>query len=47
VAGWIFTPLNSAGFDSRISIEDGMKARYDLRASVRFLREKIDRHFGD
>lgn len=38
----IFSILHSAGFDSRISIEDGME---DLRESVQFLRGKIDRQF--
>ena len=42
----IFSILNSVGFDSWISIEDGMDGMDDLRASVKFLREKIDKHFG-
>jgi len=42
----IFSTLHSVGFDSWISIEDGMNGMDDLRESVRFLREKIDRHFG-
>jgi len=42
----IFSILKSVGFDSWISIEDGMDGMDDLRASVKFLREKIDRHFG-
>jgi sugar phosphate isomerase/epimerase len=41
----IFSILSSVGFDSWISIEDGMNGMDDLRESVRFLREKIDRHF--
>ena len=43
----IFSILNSVGFHSWISIEDGMNGMDDLRESVRFLREKIDRHFKD
>ena len=42
----IFSTLASVGFASWISIEDGMNGMEDLRASVRFLREKIDRHFA-
>jgi sugar phosphate isomerase/epimerase len=41
----IFSILNSVGFDSWISIEDGMNGMDDLRASVAFLRQKIDQHF--
>jgi sugar phosphate isomerase/epimerase len=41
----IFSILNSVGFAGWISIEDGMDGMDDLRESVRFLREKIDRHF--
>ncbi len=41
----IFSTLNSVGFNSWISIEDGMNGMDDLRASVQFLRTKIDRHF--
>ncbi|MCF3651828.1 sugar phosphate isomerase/epimerase family protein [Synoicihabitans lomoniglobus] len=43
----IFSTLAAEGFDSWISIEDGMDGMDDLRESVRFLREKIDRHFAD
>jgi sugar phosphate isomerase/epimerase len=42
----IFSTLNSVGFSSWISIEDGMNGVDDLRESVRFLRAKIDKHFG-
>ena len=42
----IFSILRSVGFASWISIEDGMDGMDDLRASVSFLREKIDRHFA-
>jgi sugar phosphate isomerase/epimerase len=42
----IFSTLSAIGFDSWISIEDGMNGLDDLRDSVRFLREKIDRHFS-
>jgi sugar phosphate isomerase/epimerase len=43
----IFSILNSVGFKSWISIEDGMNGMDDLRESVRFLKEKIDQHFTD
>jgi sugar phosphate isomerase/epimerase len=43
----IFSTLNAVGFQGWISIEDGMNGMDDLRESVRFLREKIDRHFKD
>jgi sugar phosphate isomerase/epimerase len=41
----IFSILNSVGFSSWISIEDGMNGVDDLRESVRFLQAKIDLHF--
>ena len=41
----IFSILSSVGFNSWISIEDGMNGMDDLRESVRFLRAKIIRHF--
>ncbi len=41
----IFSILNSVGFSGWISIEDGMNGMDDLRESVRFLKEKIERHF--
>lgn len=41
----IFSTLHSVGFNSWISIEDGMDGMDDLRESVRFLREKIAKHF--
>lgn len=41
----IFSTLNAAGFNSWISIEDGMNGMDDLRESARFLRAKIDQHF--
>lgn len=41
----IFSTLNAAGFNSWISIEDGMDGMDDLRESVRFLREKMAKHF--
>jgi sugar phosphate isomerase/epimerase len=41
----IFSTLNSVGFSSWISIEDGMNGVDDLRESVGFLRAKIDKHF--
>ena len=43
----IFSILSSVGFNSWISIEDGMNGMDDLRASVSFLREKVDQHFSD
>jgi sugar phosphate isomerase/epimerase len=42
----IFSTLRSVGFDSWISIEDGMNGIDDLRESVRFLEAKIELHFG-
>jgi sugar phosphate isomerase/epimerase len=41
----IFSTLNAVGFQSWISIEDGMNGMEDLRESVLFLRAKIDQHF--
>ena len=41
----IFTTLGKVGFDSWISIEDGMNGMDELKESVQFLRTKIDRHF--
>jgi sugar phosphate isomerase/epimerase len=41
----IFQTLSSVGFNSWISIEDGMNGMDDLRESVAFLRSKIDLHF--
>jgi sugar phosphate isomerase/epimerase len=43
----IFATLNSVGFSSWISIEDGMNGIEDMRESVRFLMGKIDRHFAE
>jgi sugar phosphate isomerase/epimerase len=43
----IFSILNSVGFFSWISIEDGMNGMEDLRESVQFLKQKIDLHFTD
>jgi sugar phosphate isomerase/epimerase len=43
----IFAILRGAGFNSWISIEDGMNGMEDLRESVRFLKAKIARHFPD
>lgn len=42
----IFSALNSVGFHGWISIEDGMGGMDDLRASVSFLKSKIDQHFA-
>ena len=41
----IFSILNSVGFNSWISIEDGMNGMDDMRESVRFLKAKIEQHF--
>jgi sugar phosphate isomerase/epimerase len=43
----IFSTLHEVGFNSWISIEDGMDGMDDLRESVRFLRAKMERHFKD
>lgn len=43
----IFSELRSVGFDSWISIEDGVEGMDQLVESARFLREKIARHWGD
>ena len=43
----IFATLKSVGFHSWISIEDGMNGMDDLRASVQYLRAKIDLYFGN
>jgi sugar phosphate isomerase/epimerase len=43
----ILSMLNSVGFSSWISIEDGMNGIDELRESVRFLKTKIDQHFSD
>jgi sugar phosphate isomerase/epimerase len=42
----IFTVLRSVGFNSWISIEDGVNGMEELRESVSFLRSKIDCHFA-
>lgn len=42
----IFTILQSVGFDSWISIEDGVNGMDELRESTRFLRTSIDQHFA-
>jgi sugar phosphate isomerase/epimerase len=41
----IFATLASVGFDSWISIEDGVDGMEELRESADFLRSKIDQHF--
>ena len=41
----IFSALNSVGFSSWISIEDGLNGMEEMRDSVRFLKAKIDLHF--
>jgi sugar phosphate isomerase/epimerase len=42
----IFTILSEAGFNSWISIEDGMDGMDGLRDSVHFLKSKIERYFS-
>jgi sugar phosphate isomerase/epimerase len=42
----IFTVLRSVGFQSWISIEDGVNGMDELRESASFLKAKIDIHFG-
>ncbi len=41
----IFSQLAEVGFDGWISIEDGVDGMDQLRASVAFLRGKIERHW--
>ena len=41
----IFTVLRSVGFESWISIEDGVNGMEELRQSAQFLRSKIEKHF--
>jgi sugar phosphate isomerase/epimerase len=41
----IFSILHSVGFNSWVSIEDGLEGMEELRESVHFLRAKIDLHF--
>ncbi|MDG2125012.1 MAG: sugar phosphate isomerase/epimerase [Verrucomicrobiales bacterium] len=41
----IFSTLNAAGFDSWISIEDGVDGMQQLARSANFLRQKIAQHF--
>ena len=43
----IFSTLSSVGFNSWVSIEDGMGGMDELLESVGFLRTKIDQHFSD
>lgn len=42
----IFTILRTVGFNSWISIEDGVNGMDELRESARFLKSKIDQHFS-
>ncbi|MGB6690000.1 MAG: sugar phosphate isomerase/epimerase family protein [Terracidiphilus sp.] len=42
----IFSTLHAVGFNSWISIEDGMGGMDELRESVKFLRAKMEVHFG-
>ena len=42
----IFSTLHSVGFNSWISIEDGLDGMDQLKESVAFLRSKIDQHFA-
>lgn len=43
----IFFTLNSVGFNSWISIEDGVNGIDELRESIHFLRTKINQYFSD
>ena len=43
----ILSTLHSVGFNSWISIEDGMDGMEELRESVCFLKTQIDHHFRD
>jgi sugar phosphate isomerase/epimerase len=42
----IFAELKEVGFDGWISIEDGVEGMEQLHRSVKFLREKIAKHWG-
>jgi sugar phosphate isomerase/epimerase len=42
----IFSKLKGVGFNGWISIEDGVDGFEELQRSVKFLREKIKRHWG-
>ena len=42
----IFSQLKEVGFDSWISIEDGVNGMEELQESVAFLREKMARYWG-
>jgi sugar phosphate isomerase/epimerase len=42
----IFSTLRREGFNGWISIEDGENGMEELKESVRFLREKMAKHFG-
>lgn len=42
----IFSTLSSVGFNSWISIEDGVNGMDELRQSVSFLKAKISQHFN-
>jgi sugar phosphate isomerase/epimerase len=41
----IFSTLRGAGFDGWVSIEDGVDGMEQLEASVRFVREKLQKHW--
>jgi sugar phosphate isomerase/epimerase len=41
----IFSDLRSVGFDSWISIEDGVDGFDQLQQSVRFLKDKVAQHW--
>ncbi len=43
----IFRILKDVGFNGWISIEDGMNGMDELRQSAEFLREKINKYFGE
>jgi len=42
----IFRELQGVGFDGWVSIEDGVDGIHQMRESVKFLRDKIRKHFG-
>ena len=42
----IFSTLKGEGFDSWISIEDGVEGFDQLKGSVAFLRRKMAQHWG-
>jgi len=43
----IFSTLRGAGFDGWVSIEDGVEGMDQLAASVKFVRAKLQQHWGE